>query len=392
MHKVDENARQGKLAEFDVMKALTVAGCAVNSLAMTDYGLDVHVMIPARPVVVDDKEWFLDGRTAAIQVKSTSAGSGASVEVAKVASWVTGSSTGVPVFVITIDTSGVETKWRLHDPWDIRKLYLKATDKDSKQKTITFGTSSGMHLDLKWLGWILDAWTRFPQLLLLATSRPPLVWQDLERSARLEAAGAFLENVVHAHSSAFFQATHAETEPELLKDAYYITKAYFDYGLGAAQGDISSAFDIEEYQKFHQVQGQVAFPGLFKDLSESHRIEMDQLNITDHQAVRMITTCTRRYEEPESVVYRKERNLSNKWAHYLWELAPFSPGAVTPIQVRKESREAFSVAMYYFAQLSGIKEEAPSDQDHLFSILEKGTMHSFTSGILEREFALDYEG
>lgn len=90
----------GDLNELNVARLLLEHGIAINALTASDTGWDLHCHIPDEPLCRASESgsasWSLSGRTAHIQVKSSSSGH---LRVGTVRGWLSGTMSGVPTFL-----------------------------------------------------------------------------------------------------------------------------------------------------------------------------------------------------------------------------------------------------------------------------------------------------
>lgn len=116
------NQYRGNLSELDVTGKFLHMGCAVNSLAASDAGWDLHIQVPeeAHRYAELPETWALSGRTAHVQVKYTSTDS-VSVDLNTLRGWVVGSKIGVPTFLIVIFESDSDTVFRYVPPWRLNE-------------------------------------------------------------------------------------------------------------------------------------------------------------------------------------------------------------------------------------------------------------------------------
>lgn len=116
---MDANQRQGAAAELRVALALVEQGCAVNSLALMDFGMDLSVQVPRSIPSATTTTWEMSQQAANLQIKSSrSAGKQATVPHALAAEWGEGSPRTAPTFLILC----VGIDYFLFDTARIRRL------------------------------------------------------------------------------------------------------------------------------------------------------------------------------------------------------------------------------------------------------------------------------
>lgn len=116
---MDVNQRQGAAAELRVALALVEQGCAVNSMALMDFGMDLNVQVPRSIPSTTTTSWAMSQQTANLQIKSSrSAAKQATVPHALAAEWGEGSPRTAPTFLILC----VDTNYFLFDTARIRRL------------------------------------------------------------------------------------------------------------------------------------------------------------------------------------------------------------------------------------------------------------------------------
>lgn len=156
----------GNVGEFKVALKFLEMGCSVNSLTNSDYGLDLHIQTPERVTVAKDqkKSWPMSGRTAHIQVKHSTSNDDHSIKIATLRSWVTGSRTGVPTFLVCL----FEEQARFATPWHF-VAKLKEWDAAAvKSASKSFGKNSTLVLNEGTFPYLLQLWTKYPGLMLRA--------------------------------------------------------------------------------------------------------------------------------------------------------------------------------------------------------------------------------
>lgn len=116
---MDANQRQGAAAEMRVALALVEQGCAVNSMALMDFGMDLNVQVPRSIPSATTTTWEMSQQTANLQIKSSrSAAKQATVPHALAAEWGEGSPRTAPTFLILC----VGIDYFLFDTARIRRL------------------------------------------------------------------------------------------------------------------------------------------------------------------------------------------------------------------------------------------------------------------------------
>lgn len=163
----------GDMGEIEVLRKLLKMGASVNSLTGSDYGLDLHIQVPLRPMSIGDlpEQWSLSGRTAYVQVKNMTSGQSASVPPSRVRGWITGSKVGAPVFVVVIRNGKT---WDLYSPKDLQRLLDNWQEKNEAKckkgklaaKTITLTSAYARKYNSAAFPGLLHLWTSYPQVLL----------------------------------------------------------------------------------------------------------------------------------------------------------------------------------------------------------------------------------
>lgn len=156
----------GDIGELKVVELFLRMGCSVNYLTGSDYGLDLHVQMPESPTVAATmtKSWAISGRTAHIQVKNSTSTSSPSVDVPTLRTWVTGSRTGTPTLLVCL----FGTEKRFATPWHFIEK-LSEVDAATKQPaTKSFGKRSTLKLEEQTFSYLLQLWTRYPGLMMMA--------------------------------------------------------------------------------------------------------------------------------------------------------------------------------------------------------------------------------
>lgn len=156
----------GNVGELKAALKFLEMGCSVNSLTASDYGLDLHVQLPERVILAKDQKqpWAMSGRTAQVQVKHSTDDNDHTIKIPTLRSWVTGSRTGIPTFLVCL----FEEQSRYATPWHFVDK-LKEADSDVTQKASkSFGKSSTLPLNEATFPYLLQLWTKYPGLMLLA--------------------------------------------------------------------------------------------------------------------------------------------------------------------------------------------------------------------------------
>lgn len=176
MVMMEANQRQGAAAEMRVALALVEQGCAVNSMAQMDFGMDLNVQVPRSIPSATAKTWEMSQQTANLQIKSSRAdGKQATVPHALAAEWGEGSPRAAPTFVILC----VGTDYFLFDTARIRrlaaqsivnkrkKLYKELSWDDSfgvdppglEKTVVSFSASNGLPVSIDDLPRFIVHWT-----------------------------------------------------------------------------------------------------------------------------------------------------------------------------------------------------------------------------------------
>lgn len=173
MAKRKKTSYNGDIGEVEVLRELLGMGLSVNSLTGSDYGLDLNLQVPLRPMAIGDlpEEWSLSGRTAYVQVKNMTSGQSASVPPSRVRGWISGSKIGAPVFVVVIRNGKT---WDLYTPNDLQRLLdnwqekneLKCKNGKKAAKTISLTNRYARKYNSAAFPGLLHLWTSHPQVLI----------------------------------------------------------------------------------------------------------------------------------------------------------------------------------------------------------------------------------
>lgn len=140
MAKNDRNNQKGMLGELAVARSFIEHGCAVNFLTFMDVGMDLHVHMPADLKVPEseDTSWFMSGRTAHVQVKSTTSKRLPAINIKTAQAWNLGASTGTPTLLVAVvvNKEGTESELRFFDPLMVDSLAEMAATRDQTEFTI----------------------------------------------------------------------------------------------------------------------------------------------------------------------------------------------------------------------------------------------------------------
>lgn len=156
----------GHVGELKVAIKFLEMGCSVNSLTASDYGLDLHVQLPEQVILAKDqkKPWAMSGRAAHVQVKHSTDDNDHSIKIPTLRSWVTGSRTGIPTFLVCL----FEEQARYATPWHFVEKLKEADSDATKKASKSFGKNSTLVLDEATFPYLLQLWTKYPGMMLLA--------------------------------------------------------------------------------------------------------------------------------------------------------------------------------------------------------------------------------
>jgi hypothetical protein len=106
----------------------------------------------------------MSGHTAHVQVKHSTGDNDHSIKIPTLRSWVTGSRTGVPTFLVCL----FGERARYATPWHFVDKLKEADSEVTKKASKSFGKNSTLVLDEATFPYLLQLWTRYPGLMLLA--------------------------------------------------------------------------------------------------------------------------------------------------------------------------------------------------------------------------------
>lgn len=171
----------GDIGEAEVLKDFLLMGAAVNSLTGSDYGLDLHIQVPLRPLVYQQlaTKWELSGRVAHAQIKNMTSGQDPSTSVGRVRGWIAGAMSGTPTFVVILKgnrrlfLSPLQIKAALRD-WEkahagdmAKDASMKTAATDSfAPKTVTLKEESAHEFQPEAFPWLLHLWTSYPGVMM----------------------------------------------------------------------------------------------------------------------------------------------------------------------------------------------------------------------------------
>ncbi|WP_157070466.1 hypothetical protein [Brevibacterium epidermidis] len=388
---LDRNGVQGAQAEHRTAELLIGAGCAVNSLTQMDYGLDLHLMLPKWPPGAQLDHWEVGGRTAHVQVKSSRSSADPSVKLEDVESWLAQTRSGSPtfVFVVDFDEAGDLKVW-VQDPRSIRLCMERALSRsegrveartrrsdgenkmdDSDQsetdssvenysdrlKNVSLTKSTGFPLDIKNLPWMLEAWGRYPQILLDANYPPPVLWKYLgdlsegDKKDLIREAGCFVSELVTSwlYEYGYDPNDTFEDNDPIARFIFAGFASYF--GLGLQELSPEEELDIGAYAEV------IAFA-----IPESY----EYANITapgnPGLAPMYELQVNWAYESEQARKDRVKRGAPEK-AQYMqrsWLRSGYRAFACLPGR-RVDPAEAVGTVAYFFARLSGLTSSCLDD-------------------------------
>ncbi|GAA0573524.1 hypothetical protein GCM10010172_67730 [Paractinoplanes ferrugineus] len=96
----------GDLGEAEAYIELLRIGAGINSLTQSDSGWDLHLHLPAKPMILTSTgsaSWELGGRAAHVQVKKQTSRSAPKLGIGTARGWITGTVAGTPSFLFIVD-------------------------------------------------------------------------------------------------------------------------------------------------------------------------------------------------------------------------------------------------------------------------------------------------
>lgn len=156
----------GDVGELKIALKFVEMGCSVNSLTGSDYGLDLHIQLPERAILAkkQNESWAMSGRTAHLQVKHSTGDNDPSIKIPTLRSWVTGSRTGVPTFLICL--YGEHARYAA--PWHFVDKLKEAESEEKLKATKSFSKKTTLDLNEATFPHLLQLWTKYPALMLMA--------------------------------------------------------------------------------------------------------------------------------------------------------------------------------------------------------------------------------
>lgn len=142
----------GHIAESYVQFKLCQVGCSVNSLTVSDYGIDLHIQLPEIDNWEKGPQWSQDDCSMAplfahIQVKYRALGR-APVKRFELAEWVDCSKSGVPTYLFIVKDGNDSLDLRYFDPVCLAEKYaaLKRDEHGRARKSVSFAFDDGLEL------------------------------------------------------------------------------------------------------------------------------------------------------------------------------------------------------------------------------------------------------
>lgn len=236
----NSNNVKGDLGEIEVSKKLLEHGLAINSLAASDTGWDLHCHVPKTLImnastVEAKRSWPMSGRSAHIQVKNSSAGR---LNVGTVRGWLSGTASGVPTFMFWKPKKDSEIYWfstpndfsqwlgdlkaelsgeaLLDDECHFR--YLDAGKRTHRQAPL----NTFKYIDIRFPS-VLQLWTKYP--LLALDYEDVTGWMNSEVEDKAE-DDEFLQRIIEDLAVVFatFSGFRSDTEQQPLTE--YVESLY----------------------------------------------------------------------------------------------------------------------------------------------------------------------
>ncbi len=216
---MDANQRQGAAAELRVTLALVEQGCAVNSMALMDFGMDLNVQVPRSIPSTTTTTWEMSQQTANLQIKSSrSAAKQASVPHALAAEWGEGSPRAAPTFLVLcvgvdyflFDTARIRRLAEQSIVNKRKKLYKEYSWDDSfgdppglEDTVVSFSATNGLPVSIDDLPRFIIHWTTN------AAALDNLARLDVDLSrgigpGNVDVAMEFIRLAVAAYATSFF--------------------------------------------------------------------------------------------------------------------------------------------------------------------------------------------
>ena len=240
----------GYIGESFVQLELCKAGCSVNNLSFSDYGIDISVQLPRLDnwnipqgiISRSTKSWEMDLLFAHVQVKYSTKGR-VSFPREEVNRWIESSKTGVPTFLFIVTDQDDDLASAYFDPADMeeRAFYSPGTN---PSKTVSFSHKNGRKFERNEAVVSMVFWARYP---LVAFKALPFNKKDTVLGIMHEAIGQRMFAIAHENSDSMHDFSGSPwTQAEKLCKVVNFDLDQFKYDITSDPDYLAHSDNIEK--------------------------------------------------------------------------------------------------------------------------------------------------